>query len=208
MARPDVRTVRNVELLKVGRYDISNRQGWTVTKAMLAAILSAFQDGGVRRPPLKLGHVDDEVGQPSIGWIDGLRLTDGGNTLVGDYAGVPGPLAANLKSLFPARSVEVADNWTAPNGRTYDAFLSAVALLGAEDPGVPTLKALNEVTALYDGGASRVPAMASASGIVLVRASATRTAQLTTEQRVQLRAAASRRRLRRAASILHMMEGD
>lgn len=207
MTRPDLRTVRNVELLKVGRYDISNREGWTVTRPMLASILSAFRDGGVRRPPLKLGHVEDEVGQPSIGWIDGLRLTDGGDTLVGDYVGVPGPLAANLKGLFPTRSVEVADNWTAPNGRVFPAFLAAVALLGAEDPGVPTLKSLNEVTALYDGGASRVPAMATA-GIRLVRASAPQSAQLTTAQRVQLRAAASRRRQRRAASILHTMEGN
>ncbi|OZC76367.1 hypothetical protein CH282_26175 [Rhodococcus sp. 06-418-1B] len=208
MARPDVRTIRNVELLKVGVYDISNRRGWTVTKPMLASILSAFRDGGVRRPPLKLGHVDDEVGQPSIGWIDGLRLMDGGATLVGDYVGVPGPLAANLKSLFPTRSVEVADNWTAPNGRMFPAFLSAVALLGAEDPGVPTLRSLNEVAALYDGGASRVPAMASASRLRLVKASAAVPTELTTAQRVQLRAAASRRRSRRAASILHTMEGN
>lgn len=229
MPRPDLRTIRNVEILKTGTYDISNRDGWVVTRSMLASAVATFTAAGVRKPPLKFGHSGDITpGAPSIGWVDNLRLADGGDTLVGDYVGVPASLASVLKSAYPTRSVEMATPWFGPDRTEYEGHLVALALLGAEDPGVPTLKSLADVVALYDGGASRDLVAATTCRDYTIedyrsvfpgktfqlsipaatrRTTSTKRAEPTLAQRLTVRAAASRRRARRAQSIVSNLEG-
>lgn len=138
---PDTRTIAGVELVKVGVWDAytSNGEPWTVTAANLADAVAAYE-AGVALPVIKLGHYGTtNDAAPAMGTVTRLRLTDGGNTLVGDFTGVPLALATAMASEYPNRSVEGITNYTAPDGTLYTLLIEAVALLGATPPGVKGL---------------------------------------------------------------------
>src|SRR4051812_18338328 len=70
VAVADVRTVRNVELLKVGTWD-GLPGAFTVTAEHLAAAVEAHEAGVLRKPPLKVGHDDPRFdGGPALGYVD------------------------------------------------------------------------------------------------------------------------------------------
>lgn len=200
MPRPDLRTVRGVELIRVGRWDISTGT-WNVTPADLRAAVAARAAGVGRTPIVKIGHTDPRYdGEPALGQIANLRIVDDGNTLVGDLVNVPAPVAAAMKTAWPQRSVEAITGYVAADGSRHALVLDAVALLGATAAGIPTLRGLDDVVELYSGGRH-----AAARG-QLVRASVGRPAP-TPAQRTAVRVAASRRRARRAQSVLNQLEG-
>lgn len=141
-------TVPNVELLEVG-------QGWQLgtgtrdfsTEDLISAIESQ-NDPGVRTPIVKLGHVDPRFdGQPAVGRITNLRLSNNGMTLVGDLEGVPSWLCEVnaegdyiLASAYPRRSIEgVVDKVTA-TGNKWSLILTGLALLGDAYPAITTLE--------------------------------------------------------------------
>lgn len=147
--RPVLKTIPNVELIKVGTWPISTGM-WTVTSDDLYAAVSALDSPAIRRPVLKLGHSDSRFdGEPAVGWVDNLRVSDDGSTLVGDYKGVPEWLATVLASAFPDRSIEGQYGFTDQTGREHPFVLTAVALLGVTAPGVGTLGSLQDIAALY-----------------------------------------------------------
>lgn len=147
--RPLLKTVPNVELIKVGTWPISTGV-WEVTSDDLYAAVSALESPAIRRPVLKLGHSDPRFsGEPAVGWVDDLRVSDDGSTLVGDYKGVPEWLATVLASAFPDRSIEGEYGFTDQTGREHPFVLKAVALLGVTPPGVGTLGSLQDIAALY-----------------------------------------------------------
>lgn len=168
-ARPVLSTIPNVELIKVGRWEISTGV-WNVTSADLYAAVSALSSPAVRNPVIKLGHLDPRFnaesedarfnalgvfdGTPAVGWIGNLRVSDNGSTLVGDYCGVPSWLADVLASAYPDRSIEGAYDFRDQTGRTHQFVLTAVSLLGVTPPGVGTLSSLQDVAALYGVAAS------------------------------------------------------
>ncbi|WP_037187884.1 hypothetical protein [Rhodococcus sp. 114MFTsu3.1] len=198
----DFRVIRGVELAKVGRWEISTGT-WDVSTADLESAVAAHAAGIGRRPVIRLGHIDPRFdGTPGVGWVDGLRLADGGRTLIGDLHGVPAWLAASMRSAYPSRSVEALQDVKAANGESYALVLTGLALLGATEPGIGTLKDLRDVQALYSGG--RIAA--SGRAIQLVRASAPKP-EPTATQRAALNLAASRRRARTAQRILHNLLG-
>ena len=87
-------TVKGVELVKAGTW-----QGLTgpvtLTREDLADALAASQDPEVDHAALKLGHIDPRFdGQPAAGWVERLRLSDDGQTLLGDLVDMPSKLAA------------------------------------------------------------------------------------------------------------------
>lgn len=148
-ARPALVTVPNVELIKTGTWNISTGT-WKPTAADLESAIAATSAPGFRRPVLKLGHIDERFdGEPAMGWIDNLRTTDNGETLVGDYVGVPSWLADVMASAYPDRSIEGASNAPDAEGTVHPFVLSAVALLGVTPPGVTTLSSLQDVAKLY-----------------------------------------------------------
>lgn len=138
MPNPQLVTVPGVELVKVGTWDISTGK-WDVTTEMLHSAVKAAAAGVLRRPPLKLGHDDPRFdGEPAVGYIDNLRVTDDGQTLVGDYAGVPKWLADVLATAYPSRSVEGV-NLVEHEGTKYPFVLTACALLGVTNPGITSI---------------------------------------------------------------------
>ncbi|MFI7125987.1 phage protease [Nonomuraea sp. NPDC050153] len=160
-AAPPLATVHGVELVQAGQWDISSGRV-TFTRDDLASAVAALDCPAVRRPVLKLGHAEPDPdehgmrwdGEPAVGWISDMHLADSGNTIVGDYTGMPGWLGDVLPSAYPDRSIEGYFDWRCQLGHTHPFVITAVALLGVVPPGVGTLKSLQDVAALYQVAAS------------------------------------------------------
>lgn len=155
--RPVLRKVPDVELLKTGEWPLSTGT-WTFTSEDLAAAVRAAQSPCVGRPVIKLGHDDPRFsGEPAVGFVDNLRLSEDGSTLVGDLCGVPGWLADIMPSAYPRRSIEGQFNYRDQAGTIHDFALTGLALLGVTPPAVGTLSSLRDVAALYQVEASTGP---------------------------------------------------
>ncbi len=143
-----------VELVSVGTWDASTGR-CTFTPDDLQAAVAAFNDQLVDRPPIKLGHDDVNAfnatlsdGEPAFGWIENVRVSADGNTLVGDLVGIPAKLAEIIPTAFRKRSVELAFGVRTAAGKVYRCVLTGIALLGAMPPAV---KGLADLLALYSG---------------------------------------------------------
>lgn len=214
MPRPDLRTIRNVELVRCGTWQASRT--WTATPQHIAAAVRAHEQKVIRRPPLRLGHDDGRPGfspgdgEPALGYVDNLRAGANGAVLIGDFVGVPAWLANIAASAYPDRSVECLLNFKAATGDRYDMVLTGCALLGVTAPAIKSIRSLADVRRLYDGGA--VAASGADAHIALfVTASRPRPPATprsrTPKQAAALGVAASRRRARRAASVLDHLNG-
>lgn len=161
---PALARINRVELIRAGVWDISTGS-WDCSAEDLKQAVAALECPAVRRPHIKLGHSDprfnDGDGQPTIGWVDNLTVTASGDTLVGDYVGMPGWLGQIMASAYPDRSVEGFYNHRCQLGHTHPFVLTAVALLGVTPPGVGTLKSLQDVASLYGVAAEAEPAEGS-----------------------------------------------
>lgn len=141
-------TIEAVELLDV-------REAWEAgtgdvdfIAADLVAAVEAQNDPAVRKPVLKFGHIDPRFdGEPAVGTVENLRLSDNGLTLLGDFVGVPQWLAACMASAYPRRSIEGRFNWQTKTDHVREFALTAVALLGTAYPAVTTLE---DIQHLYD----------------------------------------------------------
>ena len=153
LSAPILATIPRVELGSVGTWDISNIAGWHPTADDFASAVSALDCPAVRRPVLKLGH-SDGPGDPSIGLIDNLAMSADGQTLVGDFVGVPAWLASAdgdghsvIASAYPDRSGEWEHNYVCQLGHTHPFVLHSMALLGVVRPGIGTLQSLYDLYA-------------------------------------------------------------
>lgn len=154
-ARPVLRDVPDVEILKVGTWPLSTGE-FTFTPEHLAAAVAASQSTAVSRPVIKLGHTDPRFdGEPAVGFVDDLRLSQDGSTLVGDLRGLPGWLADIMPSAYPNRSIEGQLGYQDQTGKTWDFALTGLALLGVSPPAVGTLSSLRDVASLYEINAGR-----------------------------------------------------
>lgn len=162
---PALANLPGVELVQAGQWDISTGLV-TFSTDDLAAAVGAVDCPAVRRPILKLGHTDPRFdGEPAVGWVANLALADGGNTVIGDYVGMPGWLGGVIASAYPDRSVEGFFDYRCQLGHTHPFVLTAVALLGITRPGVGTLTSLQDVAALYGVAASTAPAAGHAVSV-------------------------------------------
>lgn len=151
---PALVSISGVELAQAGTWRLSSGEA-TITREDLAAAVAALDCPAVRRPVLKLGHVDARFdGEPAVGWIGGMRLADDGNTVAGDYRGMPAWLGEILPSAYPDRSIEATRNFRCQIGHSHQMVITAVALLGVTAPGIGTLDSLQDIAALYDVAAS------------------------------------------------------
>lgn len=180
-AAPVLATVAGVELGSVGYWDISNVQGWHPTAEDFAAAIAALDCPAVRRPVLKFGHTGTPgEGDPTIGIVDNLRLADEGQTLVGDFVGVPAWLAeaddqgrSVLSSAYPDRSGEWVHDYVCQLGHTHPFVLRAMALLGVVAPGIGTLESLYD---LYTKAPQKETTMTSSTALAGTTADAVRKA--------------------------------
>lgn len=136
---PDFRTRPGIEIARVGTYRLTTGP-FTFTRDHLAAAVKNATTGPA--PRLKIGHVDDRFdGEPAIGRVTNLRLTDNGDVLLGDFTDVPAWLDDHLESAYPGRSLEASATDT-------DMKISNVALLGVTLPGISSLA---DLQSRFDG---------------------------------------------------------
>jgi hypothetical protein len=142
-----------VELMRQGTWNLSSGE-FKCTPELIQAAVDALSCPAVRRPILKAGHDSDmpNDGEPCIGYVDNLRVADGGSTLVGDYAGLPGWLVDRddsgnsvMASAYPDRSIEGSYDHQCQLGHTHPFVVHAVALLGVTRPGIGDLKSLQDL---------------------------------------------------------------
>lgn len=153
-AGPALVTIPNVELAQAGTWRLSSGEA-VITREDLAAAVGAIDCPAVRSPVLKLGHTDSRFdGEPAVGWVGAMALAEDGETVVGDYRGVPAWLGAVMASAYPDRSIEATRNFRCQIGHTHPMVITAVALLGVTAPGIGTLASLQDVADLYQVAAS------------------------------------------------------
>lgn len=146
----------NVEIAQTGQWDISTGRV-TLTPGDFSNAIAAMECPAVHKPILKLGHMESMPnakkkrtdGEPAIGFIDNMATADDGHTMVGDYTGMPGWLAAITPSAYPNRSMEASWDFQCQLGHVHPFVITAVSLLGVAPPGIGTLDTLADVANLY-----------------------------------------------------------
>lgn len=134
--------IEGVEIFSVGTW---NEDAFSISD--LEEMVRAFNENAVgARPHLKLGHDPKQVvgkalmkteGLPALGWVEKLYVR--GEKLVADFADIPEKLFALIqKRGYRKVSSEIFFNITIGDEK-YKRMLGAVALLGAETPGVMNL---------------------------------------------------------------------
>ena len=141
------KALRGAEILDVGIWPASTGD-LSVSGSVLDSIIASFSGLGLEgRVPLKFGHNDDQPvtdGQPAIGWVS--RIYREGSKLLADFTDIPDVVfEAIRKGLYKFVSVELLRNVQAGT-RVLPWVLDAVALLGADQPAVGTLKDLQALT--------------------------------------------------------------
>lgn len=189
----DVRTIRGVELVKVGTWECSNGT-FTITAADLESAVEAHRAGALPRVPVvKIGHHDPRFnnprfdGGPALGRLDGLRVTDGGRTLVADFVDMPRPIAALFPRAWPNRSVEAVVDYEDETGRVWSFAVTGVALLGETGPAVDGLAAVGDLYGVDIAAAHR-------GRPVMIAATAFHPEDLDAQRRRAVQVAAARRR--------------
>jgi len=130
-------TIPGVEIFRTGIWN-----GDRYTGQDLDDMVEAFNAVGFE-PPVKLGHGAKDS-DPAFGAIQNLRRA--GDKLIADFANVPAELAEMIRAKrFRSVSAEIFFN-LGRNGRKFRRALKAVAVIGADVPGVADLKPLYEAT--------------------------------------------------------------
>lgn len=136
-------SVKGVEIFATGLWN-----GHQITDQTLESIVTAFSESKVR-PALKLGHDDSQKllqadGLPAAGWVENVRKV--GSKLIADFVDIPKKIFQLLKNnAYRKVSCEIYNNVDI-DGRKYPKLLGAVALLGADMPGVMNL---NDILSMY-----------------------------------------------------------
>lgn len=155
--KPQLVDIPDVPILKTGiEYPLASGPT-TFTPEDLAAAVAAQDDPSIPQPRIWIGHPDDQrihgdrqaghpSGEPAVGKVCNMRLTEEGHCIVGDLTGVPIWLGNIMASAFPSRSIEGRFNLKTVTGKTHKLVISGLALLGVVWPGVMTL---DDIAALY-----------------------------------------------------------
>ena len=191
----------NVEIAQTGQWDISTGRV-TLTDDDFANAITAMECPAIRKPVLKLGHQEAMPsgvtkqrtdGEPAIGYIDNMATADDGHTIVGDYTGMPGWLAAIIPSAYPDRSMEASWDFKCQLGHVHPFVITAVSLLGVTPPGIGTLDTLADVANLY-GVMASVPVSAGFSVSIQAKGEST----MPSPQPIQVAAGVTTEDVRRA----------
>lgn len=146
MPQNETHKIQGVEIFSVGKWN-----GDEYTREHLIEMVQAFEEtkSGVR-PYVKLGHDSkqsllQEDGLPAAGWVEKIYIK--GDKLVADFVDIPRKVYDLIKSKA-YRKVSSEIFWNITIGeKTYKKMLCAVALLGADTPGVMNL---SDILAMYN----------------------------------------------------------
>lgn len=120
----------------------------TFTEDELADAVAAVHDPAIKAPRIKLGHSSEYnaalVGdaEQAFGRVENLQVGNLGQTVYGDYVGLPEWLAKVLPIAYPNRSIEGDEDSVTNTGHSYRMVISAVSLLGVRWPGCSVLEDL------------------------------------------------------------------
>jgi len=135
--------LRNVPIASTGiEYPLSTGPH-TFTPEDLAAAVDAQDDPAIVQPRIWLGHDDPRFngdGEPALGRVEAMRLSDDGHTIFGDYVGLPAWLAKIMPVAYPSRSIEGQVNASTVTGKKYPLVITAVKQLGVIWPGISVLE--------------------------------------------------------------------
>lgn len=192
-AAPKLTVRKGVQIIKTGiEYPLSTGPA-TFTPEDLADAVAAQNDPAIPCPRVWLGHFDDTrihgirlnrppSGEPAVGLVKDMVLTEQGHCVVGDLHSIPIWLNNILAVAFPSRSIEGRFNFHTPSGNKWRLAITELALLGVVWPGVGSL---DDIASLYTeaGPAGVEVTSASEEQPVTVAAISTRqiTANLTAE---------------------------
>jgi len=131
-------SINGVEIFSVGEWN-----GDKYTASDLDEMVKAFNDTKDHvRPFLKLGHDEEQKllqadGLPAAGWISNIYTK--GEKLLADFVDIPKKVMELIKKKA-YRNVSSEVYWDIDvDGKVYKRMLAAVALLGADTPGVMNL---------------------------------------------------------------------
>lgn len=134
----NLHTVKAVEIFSAGTW---NGDAYTVED--LDLMVKAFEENKDHvRPFLKLGHSEDQKllqaeGLPAAGWVE--QVYRKGDKLMADFSDIPNKIYELIhRKAYRKVSCEIYMNCQIED-KKYPYFLGAVALLGAETPGVMNL---------------------------------------------------------------------
>jgi 2'-5' RNA ligase len=172
---PDINLARRagVELIRTGSWGALSGS-WTPTREDILSAVKAQECSAVRRPRIKLGHLDERFngdGEPALGWFENLRAEDGGNTLLGDQVALPW-LSSVQAAAYPDRSIEGNYRHVCSLGHTHPFVITAVALLGVTPPAVSTLKSVQDLPQMLGVAASEDDSAGAEHVQVTIRAAA------------------------------------
>lgn len=142
--------IKGVEIFSAGEW---NGDEYTIED--LHGMVQAFNENKVGvRPYLKLGHDEKQKliqsdGMPAAGWVETIYVV--GEKLMADFTDIPDKIYKLIKSKA-YRKVSSEIFWNLKIGeKTYKRMLAAVALLGANTPGVLNLNDILAVYKKYEG---------------------------------------------------------
>jgi hypothetical protein len=140
----------NEQLFRLPNIHIFNTGTWNGQKYSIAdldKIVESFNEMGFR-PPVKIGHGDDDSA-PAFGWIESIKRV--GDGLFADFMDLPETVFTAIKDhRYDAVSSEIFFNLKR-GGKTFARALKAVALLGSAIPGV-NLRPLRESFTITNAG--------------------------------------------------------
>jgi hypothetical protein len=148
-------TIEAVPIVRVGTYELSTGTHSFTEEDLRAAADALANDPAVKAPRIKIDSVEGALalddmahgGEPAFGYVDGLRVSENGQELLGDFH-VPEGVRGAMEWAYPSLSVEgTPPGWTSATGRKHDLVITAVALLGVHWPGVTTLEDFSEFLA-------------------------------------------------------------
>ncbi len=157
IGKPQLTTVADVQIIKTGiEYPLSTGPA-TFTPDDLASAVAAQSDPSIPQPRIWIGHPDDKrfhgvrtegqpSGEPAVGKVTDMRLTEDGHCIVGDLSGVPLWFGNIMASAFPSRSIEGRFNVKTPTGKKHRLVITGLAMLGITWPGILTLE---DIASLY-----------------------------------------------------------
>jgi hypothetical protein len=154
--------LKDIPILETGVEYPASTGSFTVSSEMIQEVLQSQLDPHIPPPRIKIAHADNAVdsdlqslfeqvnadrdaSQPALGTIQNMRAVNNGQTLIGDFYGLPEWLAAILETAYPARSIEGGAWKNEANGKEYAFMVEAVSLLGVVWPGCTSLADLQEL---------------------------------------------------------------
>jgi hypothetical protein len=138
--------IKDVEIARVGEWNLKSGK-LNVTPEMLVDAAAYANRPGAQAGYIKLGHGDPRFdGEPSLGWIQNVRVEGSGadSVLLGDIVDMPAWLAEAAPKHWPNRSME---GWTdyQDGDRVYAMVVDGLSLLGVTPPGMSSLRSLRDL---------------------------------------------------------------